>query len=119
MTGIAKNLYIKTSPTFYKLSGFPQVPVDYEPGPYVEPAFLKFEKMAGDAPKYLETDIIIVGSGCGGGVCAKNLAEAGHKVTVVEKSYYFPPSSLPMTEKDASIHLFEQGGNIMSDDGSV
>ena len=58
-------------------------------------------------------------SGCGGGVCAKNLAEAGQRVIVVEKAYHYPPEHLPMTEADASIHLFANGGVDVSDDSSI
>ena len=60
---------------------------------------------------------MIVGSGCGGGVCAKILAEAGHRVVVVEKGYYFAPSQLPMPEEQAFRYLFEKITN--SDDSSV
>lgn len=63
--------------------------------------------------------MVIVGSGCGGGVCAKNLAEAGHRVMVVEKAYHWPTEHLPMTERDAGIHLFANGGIESSDDSSI
>lgn len=62
---------------------------------------------------------MIVGSGCGGGVCAKNLAEAGHRVMVLDKGYYFSPSQLPMSEKDGGIHLYVDGGVVTSDDASI
>lgn len=62
---------------------------------------------SGTGPEVVETDVVIVGSGCGGGVCAKNLAEAGYKVLVVDKSYYFPPESLPMSEREGGVHLYE------------
>ena len=52
-------------------------------------------------------------------MCAKNLAEAGHRVIVVDKAYYWAPKYLPMTEKDAGIHLFANGGVEQSDNGSI
>lgn len=117
LTMVAKNLWIKTSPTFAKVTGFPVVPDHYKPGPHFEYEFKQFA--FGVVPEIIETDVVVVGSGCGGGVCAKNLAEAGHKVIVLDKSYYYPPSQLPMSEKDAGIHLYLDGGIISSDDGSM
>lgn len=52
-------------------------------------------------------------------MCAKNLAEAGHRVMVVEKAYHYPPEHLPMTEADAAVHLFMDGGVDVSDDSSM
>jgi GMC oxidoreductase len=114
---MAKSFWLKASPTLHKLIGFPAVPQNYKPGPHYEYEFLQFPP--GDTPEVIETDVIVVGSGCGGSVCAKNLAEAGHKVLVVEKSYYYPPAQVPMTEKAATVHLFENGGAMTSDDSSI
>lgn len=118
---------MKTSPSFYPISGFPKVPDHYQPGQHFEYKFEQFGQSGFEAGRggregdseVFETDIIIVGSGCGGGVCAKNLAEAGHRVLVVEKSYYFSPSQLPMSEKDGGIHLYVDGGVVSSDDASM
>jgi choline dehydrogenase-like flavoprotein len=79
--------------------------------------FLQFD--ASEEPLVLETDVVIIGSGCGGAVCAKNLAEAGHRVIVVEKGYYFPPAQLPMPQAESAQHLFENGGAISSKDNST
>lgn len=67
----------------------------------------------------IATDVLIVGSGCGGAVVAKTLSEAGLKVLVVEKSYYWPPEYLPMSEYEAPLLLFGNGGSYASDDGSI
>jgi len=117
MTFLGKSIWLKTSPTFARISGFPAVPDQYKPGHDFEYEFLQFP--AGSGPEIIKTDVVIVGSGCGGGVCAKNLAEAGHRVLVLEKSYYFPPSQLPLSEDAGWIHLFENGGIDSSDDASV
>lgn len=110
---VAKNTWIKTSPNFYNVSGFPKVPDHYKPGEHYKYDFLQFP--SGTSPEVIETDVIIVGSGCGGGVCAKNLAEAGHRVLVVDKSYYFPPQSLPMSERDSGVHLYENVSSSQQD----
>ncbi|TVY36428.1 Long-chain-alcohol oxidase [Lachnellula subtilissima] len=117
MSQLAKVCWLRTSPTFQKVSGFPTVPGHYEPGPHYEYEFMQFP--TGSGPEIVETDVVIVGSGCGGAVCAKNLAEAGNRVLVVDKAYYYPPSQLPMTEENASIHLFDNGGAIVTDDNSL
>ena len=110
-------MWLKTSPTYSKILGMPRAPVHGTPGDGFEYDFLQFPP--GDEPEIVETDVVIVGSGCGGGVCAKNLAEAGNKVIVVDRAYYFPPKHLPMSELDGQIHLFQNGGVDVSDDGSI
>lgn len=114
---MGKSVWLKTSPSASKSIGFPKVPDNYAPGQHYEYKFLQFE--AASEPEILEFDVVIVGSGCGGAVAARNLATAGHRVLVVEKGYYFPPSQLPMTELEGGVHLFENGGVDITDDGSA
>jgi choline dehydrogenase-like flavoprotein len=73
----------------------------------------------GDKPEAIETDVVVVGSGCGAGVSAKNLSESGHRVLIVEKAYHWTPDHYPMSEVDGWNHLFMNGAFITSDDTSV
>jgi choline dehydrogenase-like flavoprotein len=114
---IFKVFWTKLSPTLGQVLSFPRAPVHGKPGKGFDYSFLHFPP--GNDPQVLETDVVVVGSGCGAGVCAKNLAEAGLRVLVVEKSYHFPPEHLPMSETDAGIHLFQNGGVEGSDDNSI
>lgn len=88
-----------------------------KPGKGFDYNFIRFPP--GHETEIIETDVVIVGSGCGGGVCAKNLAKTGLRVMVVEKAYHWPPEHLPMTERDAGIHLFANGGIVSADDNSI
>lgn len=117
MTTIGKSVWLKSSPTYARIAGVPSVPAQYEPGPDFPFEFIQFG--AGSEPAVFETDVVIVGSGCGGAVCAKNLAESGQRVLVLEKAYYYPPSQLPMKEDVGWLHLFENGGVESTDDGSL
>ena len=114
---LTKQVWLKTSPSFAKMIGKPGVPVHGTQGEGFNYEFIQFPP--GETSETIETDVLIVGSGCGGGVCAKNLAEAGYRVLVVEKAYHFPPQHLPMSELDGPIHLFENGGGEFSDDSSI
>ena len=109
--------WVRTSPTIGPILGFPRAPVHGKPGKGFSFNFLQLPP--GTETEILETDVVIVGSGCGGAVCAKNLAAAGHRVIVVEKAYYWGPEHLPMSEKDGPIHLFANGGVNASDDNSI
>jgi len=96
------------------------VPRNYKPGVGHDFQFLQFDagNVASEA-SVVETDVVIVGSGIGGSVCAKMLAEAGNKVMVVDKAYHFPPSQLPMPQETASQYLMDNGGFVGADDGSA
>ncbi|KAH9901756.1 long-chain fatty alcohol dehydrogenase [Xylariomycetidae sp. FL2044] len=90
---------------------------DVVPGPSFNFDFLQFGDSS-EAETIIDTDIVIVGSGCGGAVCAKVLAEAGHRVVVVDRGYHFPPSELPFS-LDNMDHALQGGGRLATVDGSV
>ncbi|KAK7994853.1 GMC oxidoreductase [Apiospora arundinis] len=134
LTSIATKTWVQTSPLFRELSGYVDIPEDYEetkkknheekpPAEYVFKQFYDYSSSSNGGHKQeatvVDTDVVIVGSGCGGAVCARVLAEAGHRVLVVEKGYYFPPSQLPMRSDTAETNLFLNKGVISTDDNSV
>ncbi|KAF3481055.1 long chain fatty acid oxidase [Arthroderma uncinatum] len=117
LMALSKKSWVGISPSLPIVLGFPNVPVHGRTSENFPYSFLQFP--AGDQPEIIETDVVIVGSGCGAGVAAKNLAEAGHRVIVVEKSYFFPNNRFPMTGSEGAVHMFSNGGAELSDDGSI
>ncbi|KAH0548525.1 hypothetical protein GP486_007931 [Trichoglossum hirsutum] len=117
LSSLCRSLWVKMSSNTELALGFPRTPALGPPAEGFKFDFLQLT--AGDAPAELETDVVIVGSGCGGGVAAKNFAEAGYRVTVVEKAYYQSPAQFPMKELNAGYHMFENGQLLPSDDGSL
>jgi choline dehydrogenase-like flavoprotein len=67
----------------------------------------------------LEADVIVVGSGAGGGVIAGRLAGAGLKVLVLEAGGYFDESDFDQTELGAFQNLFWRGGPVPTADMNV
>ncbi len=73
-----------------------------------------------DASDVLEADVVIVGSGSGGGMVASELAKAGLNVLVLEKGGYFRPAEFKAwRESEAFLHTFEKGGLCSTVDGNV
>lgn len=85
---------------------------------------------APDAPKKLEPlsieqdealgcDVVVVGSGAGGGCVAAGLAEAGLDVVVLEKGNYNSESDFHHFEGDATSELYLYGATLATSDLGV
>jgi choline dehydrogenase-like flavoprotein len=67
----------------------------------------------------LDADVVIVGSGAGGGVVAAELARAGRSVVVVEAGGLFDEATMPRDELAAYDDLYLNHGLLTTWDGSV
>lgn len=116
---VRRGLYLG-DPLTQRVLGFPLKPTNYvQPTEDEEYPFQFVQIPPGEGPEVIETDVVIIGSGCGGGVAAKNLAEAGHRVIVVEKAYRYSRKHFPMESSQAFDHLYQDYGCISSEDSSI
>jgi choline dehydrogenase-like flavoprotein len=74
---------------------------------------------AAAAPLALEADVVIVGSGAGGGVIAAELARAGRSVVVLEAGPFLDEAHLPTDELDAYGRTYLNYGLLTTWDGSI
>lgn len=67
----------------------------------------------------MSVDVVIIGSGSGGGMMAHCLVTAGYNVLVLEKGAYLQPEQFAhWREMDAIPAAFEKGGLTMTEDGN-
>ena len=67
----------------------------------------------------LEADVVVVGTGAGGGTTAEILSAAGLKVLLVEEGPLKTSSDFKMQEADAYPELYQEGIGRMSKDGAI
>ncbi|HEX9728636.1 MAG TPA: FAD-dependent oxidoreductase [Gemmatimonadales bacterium] len=97
----------------WKASGYP--------GPLSQPAeqIDALPTLTIDGDTTLDCDVVVVGSGAGGGVVAGLLAEAGRDVIVLEKGGNPGSREMTQVEGDMVRSLFLDGGTLMTQSGSM
>jgi long-chain-alcohol oxidase len=88
-------------------------------GPPQDPPPRTIEPLAVTGDTTLECDVVIVGSGAGGGTAAAVLAQAGLDVVIVEAGRYFSEKDFDGAELSGFDRLYLNGGGMASADGSV
>jgi long-chain-alcohol oxidase len=88
------------------------------PGPLGSPAATRkrITPLEISADTTLQCDVVIVGSGAGGGVMAGELAGHGLDVVVVEKGGYYDTGDFTHYEGEMLSRLYDGGGLLTSDD---
>ncbi|PWN48320.1 long-chain fatty alcohol dehydrogenase [Violaceomyces palustris] len=86
------------------------------------PYVFENEKLAGlaqDANVTLDTEVLVIGSGAGGGVAGSYLAQRGVRVLIVDKGIYLRPSEVLGREDQGYSVMYEGEGILASEDGTM
>ncbi|KAK3948909.1 GMC oxidoreductase-domain-containing protein [Pseudoneurospora amorphoporcata] len=127
-TTLGKLVHVRTSAYHSPLTGFPATPASwvanasfpYEFLDFSSPSFAPSSSQNGTIE--IDTDVVIIGSGCGAGVVTHRLATTfgrSLRVLVLEKGRYFDASHFPLSQGVGFSALMEAGGVIESEDGSI
>ncbi|MFI5261076.1 MAG: GMC family oxidoreductase N-terminal domain-containing protein [Candidatus Limnocylindrales bacterium] len=103
------------NPTWTRL-GYALVTEPVMPEP---PAIQPLADDGAATPLELDADVVVVGSGAGGGVVAARLAEAGRSVVVLEAGDYVPEGELSPNELDGFDRLYLDHGLVATEDLSI
>jgi len=67
----------------------------------------------------VEADVIIVGTGAGGGVTAEKLSQSGLKVVMIEEGGLYTSDDFNMDELESTANLYQESGGRSSKDGAI
>lgn len=69
--------------------------------------------------KIIEADVVVIGTGAGGGISAQLLAEAGFKVVIVEEGPYQTTKNFHMQESEAYPNLYQEVSSRKTSDKAI
>ena len=92
-----------TLPKFRQRGSY-EVPIAPVTGREIDPAHILDATTLDD-----EYDVVVIGSGAGGGVAAHNIAAQGYKVLIVEAGPFFPSHRINHHELDMVAQLYKHG----------
>lgn len=72
-----------------------------------------------DGDLTLDADVVIVGTGAGGGIAAEILSTAGLSVVMVEEGAHYKTTEIPMRESWSFSRLYREGGAAPTKDGAL
>ncbi len=90
--------------------------------PYRSPAASKWDIVDAsqlEAPTSLEADVVVVGTGAGGGTVAETLARSGLQVIMLEEGPLKTSSQFDMQEAPAYRDLYQEGTGRATKDGGM
>lgn len=96
-----------------------------DPPVTAEPSTVRLHTVASDAtgdadePIVIDADVVVVGSGAGGGVVAAALAKAGRSVVVLEAGPFSDERTMPCDELDAFDRHYLDHGLTTTWDGAI
>ena len=89
------------------------------PPPVDRPRALDVRRPTGEDQEVIEADVVIVGSGAGGGVIAGELAQAGRSVVILEAGEYSDDADFDGLELSAYQRSYLNGGPFPTAEGQV
>ncbi|KAF9172938.1 hypothetical protein BGX21_002424 [Mortierella sp. AD011] len=112
--------YSQNIETVHKAIGYPGPDPEMHSEKFTSKSFPQYEFIE-VPPEGIELsfDVVIVGSGAGGGVMAAELSKTGKRVLVIEKSRHIPQNELTLVQADGLGKMYEGGGTLTSTDGVV
>ena len=94
--------------------------LDYDDPPFVaQAATSHIEPLRISGPETLDTDVLVIGSGAGGGVVASELQAAGLDVIVAEKGAYYAEPDFHGREYRSSEQMYERRALLTTADLSI
>ena len=92
------------------------------PDPYKSEKAVKWKIIDGNdirEDRQLAADVLIIGSGAGGGLAAEIFSRAGRRVILIEEGGLRTSSSFNLNEIDAYKELYQEGMTRVTKDGSI